>query len=227
MFKVANQRLMLFAPVFWCFLPSELLHFLQRTSTIQKTFESRWWELNSRPSRLHRDALTEPNFNNFLFKYLLRAVDENWTHDLFLTKEVLYHWATTAWISHWGQCAMAQWLYRAEDEVRTRDLQLGRLSLYQLSYSRIHWKSEGQLHLHRFHFLIKNCKGNQPIFKFGNLKFAEPMWARMDSNHRTPKRTDLQSVAVGHLATCPFFGATCRNRTSDLLITNQLLYQLS
>ena len=28
-------------------------------------------------------------------------------------------------------------------------------------------------------------------------------WARMDSNHRTPKRTDLQSVAVGHLATCP------------------------
>src|SRR5580698_8104388 len=26
----------------------------------------------------------------------------------------------------------------------------------------------------------------------------------MDSNHRTPKRTDLQSVAVGHLATCPF-----------------------
>ena len=28
-------------------------------------------------------------------------------------------------------------------------------------------------------------------------------WARMDSNHRTPKRTDLQSVAVGHLATYP------------------------
>ena len=27
----------------------------------------------------------------------------------------------------------------------------------------------------------------------------------MDSNHRTPKRTDLQSVAVGHLATCPTF----------------------
>jgi hypothetical protein len=28
-------------------------------------------------------------------------------------------------------------------------------------------------------------------------------WARMDSNHRTPKRTDLQSVVVGHLTTCP------------------------
>ena len=25
------------------------------------------------------------------------AVDENWTHDLFLTKEVLYPWATTAY----------------------------------------------------------------------------------------------------------------------------------
>ena len=27
------------------------------------------------------------------------AVDENWTHDLFLTKEVLYPWATTALLS--------------------------------------------------------------------------------------------------------------------------------
>ena len=50
----------------------------------------------------------------------------------------------------------------------------------------------------------------------------------MDSNHRTRKRADLQSAAVGHLATCPIKKrATCRNRTNDLLITNQLLYQLS
>ena len=34
-------------------------------------------------------------------------------------------------------------------------------------------------------------------------KLRPALWARMDSNHRTPKRTDLQSVAVGHLATCP------------------------
>jgi hypothetical protein len=34
------------------------------------------------------------------------------------------------------------------------------------------------------------------------LKFKE-LWARMDSNHRTRKRADLQSAAVGHLATCP------------------------
>ena len=51
-------------------------------------------------------------------------------------------------------------------------------------------------------------------------------WARMDSNHRTPKRTDLQSVAVGHLATYPSFvtGADGGIRTPDPLITNQLLW---
>src|SRR5690242_8339105 len=45
----------------------------------------------------------------------------------------------------------------------------------------------------------------------------------MDSNHRTPKRTDLQSVAVGHLATCPkcqimedlFFPLMSRQRESN------------
>ena len=52
-----------------------------------------------------------------------RAGDGNWTHDLFLTKEALYLWATLAYL-------------RAEDEVRTRDPQLGRLMLYRLSYFR-------------------------------------------------------------------------------------------
>ena len=44
-----------------------------------------------------------------------------------------------------------------------------------------------------------------PLIIFYSLavRNADGMWARMDSNHRTPKRTDLQSVAVGHLATCP------------------------
>ena len=35
-------------------------------------------------------------------------------------------------------------------------------------------------------------------------KLRPALWARMDSNHRTRKRADLQSAAVGHLATCPF-----------------------
>ena len=42
---------------------------------------------------------------------------------------------------------------------------------------------------------------NFALSKFANCLLC--LWARMDSNHRTPKRTDLQSVAVGHLATCP------------------------
>ena len=37
-----------------------------------------------------------------------------------------------------------------------------------------------------------------------SVKLHQAEWARMDSNHRTRKRTDLQSVAVGHLATCPY-----------------------
>ena len=39
-----------------------------------------------------------------------RAVSENRTHDLFPTKEVLYHWATTAFMSHWSQriCQQSQ-----------------------------------------------------------------------------------------------------------------------
>ena len=43
--------------------------------------------------------------------------------NLFLTKEALYR------LSYVG-------LSGAGDEIRTRDLQLGRLELYQLSYSR-------------------------------------------------------------------------------------------
>ena len=64
------------------------------------------------------------------------------------------------------------------------------------------------------------------------------MWAGKDSNLRTLTRTDLQSVAFNHSAICPDFkkriktlssnpGAENWSRTSDLLITNQLLYQLS
>ena len=44
--------------------------------------------------------------------------------------------------------------------------------------------------------------------------------------------TDLQSAPFGHLGTLPYLifrqrGAGGRTRTPDLLITNQLLYQLS
>jgi hypothetical protein len=41
-----------------------------------------------------------------------------------------------------------------------------------------------------------------PIGRSKIPKFKE-LWAKMDSNHRTPKRADLQSAAVGHLAIRP------------------------
>ena len=61
----------------------------------------------------------------------------------------------------------------AGDEIRTRDIQLGRLTLYQLSYSR------------------------------GRDALTREMWAGEDSNLRRHKSTDLQSVPVGHFGTCP------------------------
>jgi hypothetical protein len=59
------------------------------------------------------------------------------------------------------------------------------------------------------------------------LKTHQRTWAVKDSNLRTRKRTDLQSVAFNHSAICPNQRAEEGSRTPDLLITNQLLYQLS
>ena len=62
-----------------------------------------------------------------------------------------------------------------------------------------------------FHFHILNSPiSTQRTFSIGTLillysytPILHSGWARMDSNHRTPERTDLQSVVVGHLTTCP------------------------
>ena len=84
------------------------------------------------------------NFTRFRVKNFysnFRANDENWTRDLFLTKEALYHWATPAQKSFqkMPSAANASEDYWAGDEIRTRDPQLGRLTLYQLSYSRLNY----------------------------------------------------------------------------------------
>jgi hypothetical protein len=44
-----------------------------------------------------------------------------------------------------------------------------------------------------------------PIGHYHYNLIRRMVWARMDSNHRTRKRTDLQSVVVGHLTTRPAF----------------------
>ena len=58
-----------------------------------------------------------------MLNIVLWANDGNWTHDLFLTKETLYPWATSA--NSW-----------AKKGTRTLDPDLGKVVLYQLSYFR-------------------------------------------------------------------------------------------
>ena len=103
---------------------------------------------------------------------------------------------------------------RAGDETRTRDIQLGRLMLYQLSYSR----------------LCRSVGGAVPAAPKGCCLAPNEWWGEQDSNLRSRKTADLQSAPVGHLGISPFdrpTGANEGTRTPDRLITNQLLYQLS
>ena len=122
---------------------------------------------------------------------LRRAVKGTWTLDLFLTKEVLYHWATTAfWVievsGSYAKQVKSSYLTHLTDMTQSERKTRLELATYSLegyrstkwATSAIHWNWSLQFQL-------------------------KELWARMDSNHRTPKRTDLQSVAVGHLATCP------------------------
>ena len=73
---------------------------------------------------------------------------------------------------------------RAEDEAQTRDPQLGRLMLYQLSYFRIDSEESA----------ARRAAGR-----------SIRVWARMDSNHRSRKTADLQSAPFGHSGTRPNF----------------------
>ena len=86
---------------------------------------------------------------------------------------------------------MSQNKIRAEDEAQTRDPQLGRLMLYQLSYFR-------SLHTPKRGFRCQNASLH-----------AQAMigmeWAKMDSNHRRYKPADLQSAPFGHSGIRPYF----------------------
>ncbi len=57
--------------------------------------------------------------------------------NLFLTKEALYQLSYMGLDNIQSKPAYRKTANGAGDEVRTRDIQLGRLKLYQLSYSRL------------------------------------------------------------------------------------------
>ena len=63
----------------------------------------------------------------------------------------------------------------------------------------------------------------------GIIKIPFNLFLVGEGGFEPPKQvaTDLQSVPFGRSGILPYVGAGGRTRTPDLLITNQLLYQLS
>ena len=89
---------------------------------------------------------------------------------------------------------------RAEDEVRTRDPQLGRLMLYRLSYFRDN---------NSIHFYKKS--GNAAIAIMSqHFRPIYIWWGEMDSNHRRRAPADLQSAPFGHSGISPVFQSQSR-----------------
>ena len=94
--------------------------------------------------------------------------------------------------------------FRAEDEAQTRDPQLGRLMLYQLSYFRIYvWAKMDSNHRRYKPADLQSApfghSGIRPYFGCFKVLFI------------------LRSIA-------DFFGASCRIRTNDPEITNHVLW---
>ena len=92
---------------------------------------------------------------------------------------------------------------RAEDGAQTRDPQLGRLMLYQLSYFR-KILSEfceifASLGITKINFVSALVYRKNSAY----LELNYRSWAVMDSNHRSRKTAELQSAPFGHSGNCP------------------------
>ena len=105
------------------------------------------------------------------FLHKRRATDESRTRDLFLTKEALYHWATAA-------CFFSLSSFRVPFLFR---------ALAGWLLSPLVWSGR---------------RGSNPppiawkAIALPNELLPQGVWGRVDSNHRTLPRTDLQSVAI-------------------------------
>ena len=170
------------------------------------------------------------------------AVDENWTRDLFLTKEVLYHWATTAkWI--WISFLISFSMIGAKDGTQTRDPQLGRLMLYQLSYFRklifnYSISNNQWFKLEIGNCIIENCCGQWRIRTSEverQLSYSQPQLATLVTaqiNKILSKEIKISAWRYMQkkvnllLSTVNFrlIWASCRIRTNDPEITNHVLW---
>jgi hypothetical protein len=108
----------------------------------------------------------------------------------------------------------------AGDEIRTRDIQLGRLKLYQLSYSRINHLYSQQTKIDYVVTIHSKLRSPTQYFWWWgedlNLRrLSRQIYSLIPLTTREPH----QSISIS--------GADTPNRTEDILITSEMLYQLS
>ena len=104
--------------------------------------------------------------------YVKRAFGGNWTLDLLLTKEVLYHWATKALIEEL-RLNKKPIVTCLQDKKQSADFLSGRTE--------------------------SNCRHQLGRLRYYHYTTsANNMWAVMDSNHRKLTLADLQSASFSH-----------------------------
>jgi hypothetical protein len=140
--------------------------------------------------------------------------------NLFLTKEALYQLSYMGVSKQLKYLRIRELLHGAGDEIRTRDIQLGRLKLYQLSYSRINHLYSQQTKIDYVVTIHSKLRSPTQYFWWWgedlNLRrLSRQIYSLIPLTTREPH----QSISIS--------GADTPNRTEDILITSEMLYQLS
>ena len=120
------------------------------------------------------------------------------------------------------QCCSAGWLSRAGDGARTRDIKLGRLALYQLSYSRetsipspAFFSPNGGGRIRTFEGVSRQIYSLLPLATWVPHRIRRTRPRRATRKKRLRHATKLEVRADGG------------NRTHDLPLTRRLLCHLS
>ena len=108
----------------------------------------------------------------------------------------------------------------ADSETRTRDILSGNQVFYQLNYARVDWDA---------------AEGNDPSPNWRMKPVSDLLKPRLlvagGGRVELPRpcsgSTVFKAVSVANLIDLPITGAIYPTRTDDLMLTKQLLYQLS
>ena len=134
----------------------------------------------------------------------------SWTRDLILTKDALYHWATSVART---SCSLLLDKYErinkkwAENGAQTRDPQLGRLVLYRLSYFRELTTTSATVIFFCGSRWIRTTEGeNQQIYSLPHLAaleysqflFQSPFLSLLSDSNQRPR--DYKSRALANWA---------------------------